>query len=239
VVIGESNAETDFIFIETSRKYFSSIVFANQRWKIVPTDQVENNSLLDVFCDNELRFQNLDFPLKGSFQYKNLCTVLEATQELIKQKLRLTPETITKGIGRVIENTGLHGRWQIIGKNPLVICDSGHNEPAVREIVFNLSKIKFENLRIVFGMVNDKNHSTVLNLLPKTAEYYFCKANIPRGLHANILAEKAFAAGLCGNIFGSVEEAYKSAISQSDQNDLVFVGGSIFVVAEILQNIEF
>jgi len=238
VVIGETNAETDFIFIETSRKYYSPIVFANQRWKIVTSDQIDNNSLLNVFCDNELRFSNLEFPLKGSFQHKNLCTVLQATEELFKQKLRLTTETITKGIIRVVENTGLQGRWQIIGKNPLVICDSGHNEPAVREIVFNLSKIKYANLRIVFGMVNDKDHNAILNLLPKNADYYFCKANIPRGLDAKILAGKAAEAGLSGKEYHSVAEAYKTAISESSQNDLVFVGGSIFVVAEVLQIIE-
>lgn len=239
VVIGERHPETDIIFIETSRKNYSSLVFASQRWKIKPVNPSENNSLLDIYCHDRLRFSNLEFPLKGTFQHKNLCTVLETIDILISQHLRITSQTTENGIKQVVQNTKLMGRWQIIGKNPLVICDSGHNEPAVKEIVANLSEIKYKNLRMVFGMVNDKDHTSVLNLLPKKAIYYFCKANIPRGLPADVLAEKALESGIKGKVFDSVENAWRTAISESNDDDLVFVGGSIFVVAEILHIIDF
>ncbi len=238
VIIGESHALTAPVFLEVSNRNNSPITFADQNWHIQQKSVKEGFEVINIHHQNQPLFQDFEFPLKGTFQHKNLKTVLQTLNELRHQKIEIQGISIRNGIRKVIQNTGLMGRWQIIGNNPLVICDSGHNEPAVKEIVDNLSAISYKTLRVVFGMVNDKDHDKVLKLLPKKAQYYFCKANIPRGLPADVLAEKASEAGIFGAVFNTVEEAFRSAQSESDKNDLIFVGGSIFIVAEVLQTID-
>ena len=126
------------------------------------------------------------------------------------------------------------GRWQLINSNPLAIADTGHNVAGIMEVTKQLAKTKFDKLHFVLSVVNDKDIEGILSLLPKYAEYYFCKADIPRGLDANILAEKARACGLKGEVYNSVKQAYQSACKNADAGDLVFVGGSNFTVAEVV-----
>ena len=132
-----------------------------------------------------------------------------------------------------MENTGLRGRWQQLGEKPTVICDTGHNQDGIRFIVEQLQRLSYKTLHIVWGMVKDKSADEVLTLLPKTAVYYFCAANIPRALPANELKEKAAAYKLIGESYASVGEAIRAARSNADNQDVVFIGGSTFVVAEI------
>ena len=126
------------------------------------------------------------------------------------------------------------GRWQILSHDPLAIADTGHNVDGIREVISQLAEMSYNKLHFVIGMVNDKDIDHVLQLLPHNCEYYFCKADIPRGLDANILAGKAFELGLRGKVYDSVRDAFQSAINNASVDDVVFVGGSNFIVAEVV-----
>ena len=146
----------------------------------------------------------------------------------------ISTEILRKGIFNVIENTGFAGRWQILSRIPLTVCDTGHNESGIKEVLYQISQTPHENLHFVFGMVNDKEIETILRILPKDATYYFCNADIPRGLDASELRKQAQRYGLKGDAFDSVKIALKAAQQHATVNDLVFVGGSTFVVAEVV-----
>jgi dihydrofolate synthase/folylpolyglutamate synthase len=146
----------------------------------------------------------------------------------------ITDENIKQGIANVIKNTGLKGRWDILQKQPLVVADTGHNEAGIKEILEQIRLVKFEKLHVVWGMVNDKEISTILSMMPMDASYYFCQAKIPRALDAQILATQAVEFGLHGKIYSSVRAALNAAKRTAKQHDMVLVGGSTFVVAEII-----
>jgi dihydrofolate synthase/folylpolyglutamate synthase len=172
--------------------------------------------------------------LGGWAQKKNAATVLCAIDLLKKDIIPIPTEAVYRGFRYVIENTGLMGRWQIIGQHPKVVLDTGHNEAGIRYIVRQLQSEEYDRLHIVFGMVSDKDISAVLALLPKNALYYFTQASIPRALNAGLLAEQAKQFGLQGKFFPTVSEAFSSAKHQATEKDFIFVGGSTFVVAEAL-----
>lgn len=174
------------------------------------------------------------FELKGYYQNENCKTAYAALVQLQKQGWKMASSDIEKGFISITKNTGLLGRWQTLKSSPLTIVDVGHNEDGIRFVVQQLKDISYQQLHFVIGMVNDKDISTVLSLLPKNAIYYFCKADIPRGLDAAILQQEAEKLGLKGNVFPSVAEALKVATTNAQEDDLVFVGGSFFTVAEIL-----
>jgi dihydrofolate synthase/folylpolyglutamate synthase len=146
----------------------------------------------------------------------------------------ISVEAVRKGLENVVKNTHLQGRWQLLHHKPLIICDTGHNEAGIELVVSQLKHCKFEKLFVVFGMVNDKERSKVLQLLPQTAYYLFAKANIPRGLDAQILYNEASEIGLKGKPAKSVKNAINEAQTLANDNDLIFIGGSTFVVAEAL-----
>jgi dihydrofolate synthase/folylpolyglutamate synthase len=175
----------------------------------------------------------LEIPLMGNYQQKNLTTVMCAL-DLLRDKFHLSEDDIRSGIAKVVNNTHLMGRWQILGKEPLIIADTGHNVAGITEVVQQLAEMNYERLHFVLGMVNDKDIDSVLQLLPHGAEYYFCKADIPRGLDAHILAQKAFDMGLRGQVYESVSHAYRSAVNNAHFDDIVFIGGSNFTVAEVV-----
>ena len=172
-------------------------------------------------------------PLKGIYQDKNLLTAYQ-TLKIEGLSLKINEEDIRKGFRNVIRLTGLQGRWQTLRRNPKVICDVGHNEAGIEYIIEQLKVEEFKVLHWVLGMVNDKDAESILRLLPKEAIYYFCKANIPRGLDAVELQQKAMSFGLHGDVYPSVKDAYNAALDAAREYDLVFVGGSTFVVAEVL-----
>jgi len=219
VVIGETQPEVEEVFISKAKELEAPIIFADQNYSL----QVLTKGELSIIC-----------PLKGLYQEKNIITSYQAIQLLISKGFHISDEHIRHGYRNVIRQTGLQGRWQIIGNRPKIICDVGHNEAGIRYILQQLQKEKYEKLHWVFGLVNDKDADSILKLLPATATYYFCKANIPRGLDAAKLRIKANVFGLNGNEFSSVNTAYLAAKDAAGKNDLVFVGGSTFVVAEVL-----
>lgn len=173
-------------------------------------------------------------PLKGIYQAKNRHTVAVAVAELQQRGIAIAENDIRNGFAQVLERTHLQGRWQKIGENPLVICDTGHNEGGFRYLAAQLEAQPCATLRIVIGMVGDKDIDAVLQLLPRKAVYYFTKASIPRALNEHDLQQKAQKYGLCGRCFATVNEALTCAKNDADTNDFIFVGGSNFVVAEVL-----
>ena len=234
VVIGETQPETKDVFIKKAEECKAPIYFADQ---IVDCDKIHVESLdyqkFDIWKDNELFIEAVEFPLLGYYQKKNLATVICAV-EVLKEKFNIDKKDIVNGLEFVVKNTNLMGRWQILSRQPLVIADTGHNVGGIKEIVMQLSDMSFRKLHFVLGCVNDKDIDGILHLLPHYAEYYFCKADIPRGLDANILAEKAAEAGLRGNVYESVQQAYNSALNNARFEDVVFIGGSNFTVAEVI-----
>ena len=212
VVIGEYVAATRTVFLDKAVSTSSEIYFAS--------DLVQE-----------------DYPsaLLGDYQIHNKKTVLQTIKVLQeKQLLTISNNDIKKGFLNVIKNTNLQGRWQQLGENPKVICDTAHNAHGLSIVLNQLKKEQFEQLHIVLGVVNDKDLEEILPLFPKNAIYYFCKPNIPRGLDAAILSIKATEFNLVGEIYNSVSNAYQSAIKNASPKDLIYIGGSTFVVSEIL-----
>lgn len=172
--------------------------------------------------------------LKGHYQKKNIRTVSMALEVLRDLGWKLPPEAVQKGFKNVIPNTGLRGRWEILGEAPKVICDTAHNKEGLVYAMKQLQEEKFEDLHLVIGVVNDKDLDAVLPLFPREANYYFAKPNVPRGLDAEILRRKAAENELLGKVYNSVSEAYEAALLQASSSDIIYVGGSTFTVAEII-----
>ncbi|MGA9638885.1 bifunctional folylpolyglutamate synthase/dihydrofolate synthase, partial [Flavobacterium sp.] len=212
VVIGEYTADTKAVFLAKAKEKQADIYFAADLiTEIFPSD------------------------LLGDYQVFNTKTVLQSIEVLNSQNdITVSKKQIRNGLLNVTKNTNLQGRWQQLGNSPKIICDTAHNKEGLN-IVFNqIKKEEFKTLHIVFGVVNDKNLDAILPLLPKNAIYYFSKPNNPRGLDVQILFGKATNIGLIGKSFNSITEAYTEAKNQAKNNDFIYIGGSTFVVAEIL-----
>ena len=175
--------------------------------------------------------KNITTDVKGDYQNENIGTAIKAIEVL---NWNISNEQINKGINNIIKNTGLEGRWQKLSENPLTICDVGHNEDGIKNILRQIEKTKFNKLHFIFGSVNDKVLTNVFKLLPKKAKYYFCAAKIDRALQTNILKQRAEEFNLYGDEFSSVNQAYINAKENASKDDLIFIGGSTFVVAEVL-----
>ena len=178
--------------------------------------------------------KNYSSDLKGIYQKENIATAIMTVKQLSKLGWNIGEKNIKNGLQKVMENTQLLGRWQILNDKPKVICDVGHNEDGIKQIVKQIKKIPYQNLHFVFGMVKDKNLSNILKLLPKKAKYYFCEAQIPRALEVSLLETEAITFGLNGNSFSSVAKALAQAKKNANEDDLIFIGGSAFIVAEAL-----
>ena len=177
---------------------------------------------------------DLRLDLPGTYQLKNVKTVLSAVEELRDEGFAISDGQIETALSQVKKLTGLHGRWETLSHHPLTICDTGHNPEGITEVLKTIEGTPHETLHIVMGVVSDKDISKILAMLPRHAIYYFSKPDIPRGLDAEILQQKAEAFGLHGEIYISVKAVLNAAQSHADKNDLVFIGGSTFVVAEIV-----
>jgi dihydrofolate synthase/folylpolyglutamate synthase len=235
VIIGEFQQEIADIFIKKAKLENSEITFASEGKLKVESKKLEGGTLdlLDVeVTAQDLKTYNLQLDLSGTYQLKNLKTVISAVDELRRQGFTITNQHIANALKQVKTLTGLHGRWEVLSRNPLTICDTAHNPEGITEILKNIASVPYQQLHIVIGMVNDKDISKMLAMLPTNAQYYFCKPDIPRGLEAENLKQKAESFGLHGEAYSSVPAALKAAQANAGKNDLVFVGGSTFVVAE-------
>ncbi len=211
VVIGETTSETKEVFQQKASEVNTDIIF------------VEEEDILDFKSD-----------LLGDYQQKNIKTAVETIKILQKKGWNIPEEHIKKGFLNVVLNTGLQGRWQILQENPKVICDTAHNKEGLVLVMEQLQKEEFKKLHIVLGVVDDKNLEMVLPLFPKKATYYFCKPDVIRGLDVSVLSKKAKHFGLLGVSYNSVNEAYNEVLKNSSKEDVIYVGGSTFVVAEVL-----
>ena len=232
VIIGERQEETESVFLKQASNVKTKILFASDTIKAELLSQNSDEQSFNIFSDDKILFTDLKLNLAGNYQQKNICTVICALELLKKSNTKISEANIRFGLQNVQSLTGLRGRWQKLSDSPLVICDVGHNKSGIEFIVEQISKTKFEKLHMVIGVVNDKDISGILELLPQNATYYFCKANIPRALDEEELQLKAKAFGLNGNSYSSVSAAIDTAKANSNTDDLIFIGGSTFVVAE-------
>jgi dihydrofolate synthase/folylpolyglutamate synthase len=178
--------------------------------------------------------ENYKSDLLGNYQKKNIKAAVQTIKILNKKGYKVLSKHIKTGLLNVVKNTGLLGRWQVIQADPKIICDTAHNKEGLRHVIDQLTKLSYDKLHIVLGVVNDKDLDSILPLFPKNAMYYFCRPDIPRGLDADKLQAAANKYNLYGDKFSSVQEALKSAKETAINNDIIFVGGSTFVVAEVL-----
>lgn len=210
VVIGEYEKETQSVFLDKAKIEDAPIYFS------------QDNPEVTYEC-----------VLLGDYQRKNLKTVLQAI-DLLKTEFNIEENQIKLGLKNVIQNTGLLGRWQILNTQPFTVCDTAHNSQGLKIVLDQIQKHTFEALHVVLGVVNDKDLDSILPLFPKNAKYYFCKPNVPRGLDADKLGKKANDFGLIGKVYDSVSEAYMNAKLLAQKTDFIYIGGSTFVVAEIV-----
>jgi len=211
VVIGETLPETKLVFQKTTKTNNCSITFADEEnIAVYPTD------------------------LLGEYQKRNCKTAVKTIAILKEKGWDISDKALKNGLLNIVSNTGLLGRWHVLQEKPKVICDTAHNSEGLVLVLEQLQKESFSKLHIVLGVVDDKNLKIILPLFPKKATYYFCKPDVIRGLKADILKAKALLYGLEGLCFESVKAAYKTALKNASEEDLIFIGGSTFVVAEVL-----
>lgn len=235
VIVGKTQVETKTVFEAFSINKNAQLIFADEVYKPeYSTLSIDNLQLFHIYKNKKQHYLDLKCPLLGSYQNENICTALVSTEQLIKQGFNISEENIYAGVKNVILNTGLQGRWQITNHSPLTICDTGHNEDGIKYITEQIQNTAYKKLHFIFGVVKDKNIDKILSLLPKDAIYYFTKASIPRALDENELYQKATKNKLSGKAFSSVETAYTEAQKNAKPNDLIFVGGSTFIVADYL-----
>lgn len=210
VVIGEYTAETEPVFLDKVKECGSEIYFAS-----------------DLISE--------DYPcgLLGDYQVHNKKTVVQ-TIKLLQKHFSVTQKHLKDGLKNVVGNTGLLGRWQQLQSSPKVICDTAHNSHGLKIVLNQIQKEDFDKLHFVLGVVNEKDLDSILPLFPKNAKYFFCRPDVPRGLDAKILQQKAAEFGLAGKVYDSVSEAYANALRAAGSDDFIYVGGSTFVVAEIV-----
>lgn len=236
VIISESQSDISTIFDNKSTDLNAPILFADKQWEINHEIKSVFDEAMQVTAINHQTKSVITFncQLTGPYQTKNIAGVLACIDELNKHNFAISEENIQSGMQNIKRNTGFKGRWYKLQERPLVMCDTAHNKDGLQQVLPLISNYSNGNVRIVLGMVDDKDIASVLPLFPTTAQYYFCKADIPRGLDASILKEKANAFDLTGTVYASVQEALDNAIQDSLPNDLIFVGGSTFTVAEII-----
>lgn len=233
VVIGETTPETKEVFTRKAQECNAPITFAEEESMLTAATPTENG----------YEYQTEEFgiftgELGGDYQQKNTNTLLSAIKILQGKGFAITEDSLRKGFTNVCSLTGFMGRWQKIQEKPRIVCDAGHNIGGIKYITEQLARVKCEQLRIVFGMVNDKDITSVLKMMPKNATYYFTQASIKRAMPAGDLRNLAKEYGLTGNSYPSVAEALQTAKNDSKNEDFIFVGGSCFIVADLLSTLE-
>ncbi len=243
VIIGEYQPKVARIFERKAALEKAPLLFASGQWEVKPASKIYNAKLNRELLPAEVKASNgtdipapyhLQLDLTGSYQLKNVKTVLSAVAELRRQGFNIADAHLTAALRQVQYLTGLQGRWQTLSRHPLTICDTGHNPEGIAEVVQNIEATPYRQLHMVIGMVNDKDLTKVLGLLPVNAVYYFCKPDIPRGLAAESMQQQAAEFGLRGGAYPSVKAALTAARSSALADDLIFIGGSTFIVAEVV-----
>ena len=233
VVVGEELPETKPVFINIADEKKSPLHFANDIRTVNNWSWEDHNLVLEVAESNHTDHKKYVLDLGGIYQAKNLVTVLAACSILQSHGWKINEQSIKAGLRHVKKLTGLHGRWEIIHSQPLVVLDVAHNPEGIRQLLQQIEITEHHELHIILGMVNDKDISTALAEMPQQAVYYFTKAQIPRALDENELAKKGAAAGLSGVPYPDVNTALKSALIKAGKQDMIVVCGSVFLVGEV------
>lgn len=231
VIISERQPDIQQVFIDKAVSSNAKIKFAADTYQVTKIESQVSG--FAVKRAGQIIFPVLNSELTGGYQRKNITGVLAVVDELRTQGVDISEHAVKMGIEGTITLTGLKGRWQKLGDHPMIYCDTAHNAEGISEVLQIINDLTFERLHFVFGMVKDKDSSTVLSLLPKDAIYYFCEAKIPRALDVNTLMTRAKEFNLDGQAIKDVSDAIKAAKAAASKNDLIFIGGSTFVVAEI------
>ncbi len=233
VVAGEVLPETLPVFEDISKEKRSALSIASQKRKVVDWHWGKHELIVEVAEVNHTDHKTWHLDLPGLYQTKNLVTVLEVCSQLKQMGWEMDDSVIHKGLKQVRKLTGLHGRWEIIHHSPTVVMDVAHNMDGIRQLVQQIELTEHRKLHIITGMAKDKEVEKILELLPKEAHYYFTKAQIPRAIPENELAEKANLAKLKGHSFPTVNEALHAALQHAHRDDLIVVCGSVFLVGEV------
>lgn len=233
VVISETQEETQEVFHRKAAEESAPIIFADQQYEARLVQSGFEVSHYDIYRKGALHLEQLELNAYGEYQRKNLQAMLQAIESLHPKQL-VSETQLRAGLRELRASTRFIGRWQVLGKTPLILCDSAHNEAGISMAMQELDRLSYEKLHIVYGMVSDKDPEKVLRLLPREATYYFARPDIPRGLEAAKLAEVALRLSLKGLVYPSVNEALEAARNEAGAEDLIYVGGSIFVVAEVV-----
>lgn len=240
VIIGERQTETTRIFKDKATEKESAICWVEDFVTVKPVDTESvfkdgiNHRLYKVNINEMGWDETINLSLLGDYQQKNLRTAIYTAMKMRDTGFEIDLYGIKRGIENVVQNTDILGRFQIINQEPLIVCDIAHNYDGISLVMKQLSKLRFKTMHFVLGMVNDKAIDSILKILPTEAMYYFCKADIPRGLAAEILLTKAKEFGLKGDAYPSVILAYTAARSKATSHDMIFIGGSTFTVAEVI-----
>ncbi|MBP5548669.1 MAG: bifunctional folylpolyglutamate synthase/dihydrofolate synthase [Bacteroidales bacterium] len=235
VVIGETQKETESVFLNKAAQCNSKIVFADKHF--VVDEKESDNTILnaDILRDGQPYLSDIHSPMAGSYQRKNIATVCAVCETLTScSDIQIDASTIKDGIANVIKDTGLHGRWEKVGEDPLTVAETAHNADGISTLVEKIGSMKYNHLHIVYGCVSDKDFGKILNMLPDNASYYYTRPSVERGLDENILASTAEKLGKKGKVFKNVHSAVEYARKQANKDDLVIVTGSIFLVADFL-----
>ncbi len=232
IIIGEATSDVKQVFIDKAASENAPIIFAEER-KAFSSVQLTS----DGYLYKGTTFGELTGELTGECQLKNTSTILSAIEQLLIMGWEISPESVKKGFSNVCKLTGLAGRWMELRKSPRVVCDTGHNVGGWEYISKQLNEIEGK-LRMVIGFVNDKDITHILDMMQKDAEYYFTQADIQRALPAIEVAKIAKMKGLSGAVYNSVGDAYKKALADAGESDTIFVGGSTFVVADLLSSLK-
>lgn len=234
VVISQYQSETAPIFNLIAKEQKSQIEYADKNYKVLGHKLAGGLLQVDILNKKNDQVTNYELDLTGNYQLKNLLGVLNVLEFVEKAGFLIEPENVKAALRQVCKITGLKGRWQKLAEKPLMIADTGHNEDGIKQVIENFKRIDYSLLHVVFGSVNDKDVSKILNLLPKNALYYFVKANIPRALDENELLAQAQKFKLNGKAYSTVEAGIKAAKKAAKKTDLIFIGGSTFVVGDAL-----
>lgn len=229
VLIGEKQIEVDHVFVEKSKKENARLYYAEDL--VFVSENIDKS--YTITAEGKIWMDHFQIDIGGPFQKKNLITAMAALW-LLKKTLSIDNDKLLVFFKNFCTSTGFMGRWQILSNHPLILADSAHNEGGIQYVINFLNSQPQKNLHFVLGFVKDKDISHILRLFPKQAKYYFVKANIPRGLPAGELAAMALEIGLKGKPYSSVKKGFAIARKQLSSNDILFIGGSIFVVAEVL-----
>jgi dihydrofolate synthase/folylpolyglutamate synthase len=231
-IVGARSPATDPVFEQVAARVGAPLRFVPDNWLVT---RHEDNTY-DLESNHGVAFRRVAPDLKGLYQRKNIPVAIEALLQLRAAGFQLPDSIIRDGLSRVIRNTGLLGRWQELSSAPYTVCDTGHNLDGITETVAQIATCPRERLHVVFGMVNDKEIDAILRVLPADAIYYFTRAALPRALDEKILASHARNVGLRGRQYPTVAAAYAAARAEANPKDMIYIGGSTFVVAEVLEN---